>query len=164
MECERTALARGLCSIHYHRHLRKGSLPPLLGPERQRSFWDFVDTAGDCWIWTGDQDSKGYGIWRVKGKERTGAHRKIWTLLVGPIPLGYDIDHRCFTPLCVNPDHLEPVTRLVNRQRARSHNNSRKTHCPKGHPYNQENTLIRTGPQGQNWRACRRCRHPSKEY
>jgi HNH endonuclease len=46
------------------------------------------------------------------------AHRYAYEALVGPIPTDHDIDHLCGNSLCVNPEHLEPVTPWENRRRA----------------------------------------------
>lgn len=90
-----------------------------------------------CWLWVGALKSDGYGsVW--EGARRTvGAHRLVYELLRGPIPVGLSLDHLCRVPSCVNPDHLEPVTHRVNVLRGASLQalNARKTHCPNGHPY-----------------------------
>lgn len=65
-----------------------------------------------CWPWLGAIAPSGYG--RVHSR---WAHRLSYEFLVGPIPAGLDIDHLCRNRLCVNPAHLEPVTRLVNVRR-----------------------------------------------
>jgi hypothetical protein len=36
----------------------------------------------------------------------------------GDVPEDLVIDHKCRTPSCVNPDHLEPVTQGENLRRA----------------------------------------------
>lgn len=79
-------------------------------------FWSKVDAAGDCWLWTGAASGRpgreyGQAYWRGG---MTAAHRVAWELLVGPIPDGLTLDHRCLTPRCINPDHLEPVTQREN--------------------------------------------------
>jgi hypothetical protein len=77
---------------------------------------------GDCWNWTASTDGKGYGqvaLGRNGGKQRLGrAHRVVYELLVGPIPEGLTLDHLCKNIICVNPDHLEPVTMGENVRRA----------------------------------------------
>ena len=82
-------------------------------------------------------------------------HRAIYEKFVGPIPDGLTIDHLCRNRLCVNPAHLEPVTLAANVLRGESlpAKNARKTHCPKGHPYDETNTHITK----QGWRICKAC-------
>jgi hypothetical protein len=81
------------------------------------------------------------------------AHRLSYEHHVGPIPDGLQIDHTCRNRKCVNPEHLEPVTNAENTTR-QDHAERRKTHCPKGHPYDEANTYV--DPSGA--RRCRACR------
>lgn len=67
-----------------------------------------------CHYWTGEVHSNGYGVFR-----RQRAHRVSYERIHGPIPREIDgaravIRHRCDTPLCVNPDHLEIGTQAQN--------------------------------------------------
>jgi hypothetical protein len=77
-------------------------------------------------------------------------------LLVGPIPEGMEIDHLCRNRGCVNPEHLEPVTRQENIRRSQSISvaNAAKTHCPYGHLLSGANLYLRPNRGG---RACREC-------
>jgi hypothetical protein len=60
-----------------------------------------------CWLWLGGLGKDGYGMaWDVAEKKSLGAHRWVYMLLVGPIPEGQNVLHRCDNPCCVNPDHL----------------------------------------------------------
>jgi hypothetical protein len=83
------------------------------------------------------------------------AHRASYEAFIGPIPCGYDVDHRCHCRNCVNPTHLEAVWHRENARRSTSPpaKNASKPHCPQGHPYSQENTYHR--PDGR--RVCRTC-------
>jgi hypothetical protein len=114
---------------------------------------------GECWLWTGVPGSAGYGGVRVGGV-KISAHRLAYETWVGPIPAGMTIDHvaerGCTSRLCVNPAHLEPVTRGTNSVRGAgpTGRNSRKTECSAGHKFTEENTFLR--PDGA--RACRECR------
>ncbi len=57
--------------------------------------------------------------------DHQGAHRVYYERVHGPIPDGLDLDHLCNQRDCVNPEHMESVTRSVNclrreaRKRAR---------------------------------------------
>lgn len=88
-----------------------------------------------------------------------GAHRVAYEEIMGPVPEGLELDHLCRTRSCVNPSHLEPVTHRENMNRG-DVATRRKTHCPKGHPYDEENTGIYNGYR--NCRACARLRYTPK--
>jgi len=121
-----------------------------------KRFWSKVNKTETCWLWTGST-SRGYGSIRLGGADqpRPQVHRVAYELLVGPIPDGMEIDHLCRVRNCVNPDHLEPVTTSENlRRRIFVHGNSKKTHCPSGHPYDSENTYV----VSNGHRVCRACR------
>ena len=125
-------------------------------------FWPKVDATGDCWQWTGGVSGR-YGMVRPGGSaNQRGAHIVAWELLIGPVPDGYQVDHRCKNTLCVNPDHLEPVPPLVNlmRSAARPAINASKTLCPQGHPYDDANTRLYRGKR--HCRACDRSRLESR--
>lgn len=69
-----------------------------------------------CWLWCGGYDSYGYGaVSKGKNFKRYyGAHRAIYLALVGPIPFGAQLDHKCGVRGCCNPDHLEPIDNRLN--------------------------------------------------
>jgi hypothetical protein len=122
-------------------------------------FWNKVlPIDGECWIWIGAITSNGYGSFGVSSGRGKSAHRHAYLTLVGPIAPGLDLDHLCRNRDCVNPDHLEPVTRQVNVDRgdAGKHQSS-KTHCAKGHAYDEKNTRWR--PDRENSRDCRACKN-----
>lgn len=84
-------------------------------------FWSFVDTSGDCWLWTGRVASTGYGEanMTINGVGVGKAHRVAWTLANGgPPPPGMHVCHRCDVKQCVRPDHLFLGTRLDNMRDA----------------------------------------------
>jgi hypothetical protein len=121
-----------------------------------------VDDSG-CWQWIGSKSSWGYGQVWVTGK-RWVSHRFTYTTLVGEIPEGLVLDHLCRVAGCCNPKHLEPVTQTVNNLRglavaASAARGARVTHCPRGHEYTPENTILRKPPQGRTTqpRLCREC-------
>jgi hypothetical protein len=121
-------------------------------------FWAKVEV-GLCWEWTAATNGCGYGWFRFEGRGRL-AHRLAWEILVGPIPEGYDIDHLCRNTLCVNPDHLEPVTRSENLKRGHlpgGSANKAKAHCLRGHPFDAANTYVHRGKR--HCKACQRRRN-----
>lgn len=124
-------------------------------PEAER-FWAKVRPAGDCWIWQAGTNGWGYGVFtagsRTDGtRQRVVAHRWAYEHLVAEIPAGLDLDHLCRRRNCVNPWHLEPVTRQVNTLRGigPSAENARRETCPRGHAFDR---IDRRGT-----RACRTC-------
>ena len=124
-------------------------------------FWSKVSVGGlsQCWQWNGSKNQKGYG---KVATDETGtldyAHRVSVRLSGREIPQGMEIDHQCRNTSCVNPNHLRVVTHLVNVRCSRVGQHFRnKVACPKGHPYDASNTMLRTTPSGGIGRACRAC-------
>ncbi len=78
-------------------------------------FWLKVDSSGDCWLWTGAINDRGYGVFWVDGA-LVYAHRFSYSL-ASPIPPGLQVDHRhtCLKS-CVNPSHLRLATNKQNNE------------------------------------------------
>jgi hypothetical protein len=87
------------------------------GTRTLERFWARVDKTDTCWLWTGSLNNCGYGNIKAGGR-MTSVHRLSYEIAVGPIPEGYFIDHLCYVHHCVNPNHLQAVTRQQNRQNA----------------------------------------------
>src|SRR5271166_3891905 len=86
------------------------------GVLNRQDFWSKVERADNsqCWQWRGFINHGGYGLY---GKFNRRAHRLAYRFLVGRIPKGLTIDHLCRNRACVNPAHMEPVTRGENVMR-----------------------------------------------
>jgi hypothetical protein len=70
-----------------------------------------------CWVWRRGRSANGYATRHGKRRRTCYVHVQLYEEKHGPVPEGLDLDHLCRVRLCVNPDHLEPVTRAVNIQR-----------------------------------------------
>lgn len=133
--------------------------PDLTSEQR---FWNKVRQGNGlepdrwCWIWTGARDKHGYGYFGIGNKRKSPAYRWAYQTMVGPIPPGYEIDHGCRVPACVNPSHLQVVTHKTNMARAigtPQYLRRRMTHCLNGHPLSGDNIYLRT----KGGRLCKQC-------
>jgi len=121
-----------------------------------------IDEETGCWLWTACLDKCGYGKFNMKlpdGRKETLAHRALYFLFKGKIPVDKEIDHLCKTRNCVNPEHLEAVTHEVNILRGdytSNHRNGRKMYCKRGHELKGSNVLINKW-KGYITRKCRTC-------
>lgn len=178
-DCGRNHYGRDWCAMHYRRWLVHGdpSVVMKMGPRNPQRrdvaerFWEKVNKRGPvpdrrpdlgpCWMWLAGEDGHGYGKFHVN-KRRQKAYRIAYQLVVGPIPDGLQLDHLCRVRMCVNPAHLEAVTQRENIMRGEGISvrlmrgemvgNRAKTHCPKGHPYDEENT-----GRDKKGRYCKEC-------
>lgn len=106
---------------------------------------------GECILAEKKASTQGYARTKV-GDTHVIAHRLAYEKAFGPIPKGMVIDHLCRNRACINPQHLQAVTHVVNTMRGMNPwaVNKRKTHCPYGHAYTEENTY-------RNKKGYRRC-------
>ncbi|MDH4038938.1 MAG: HNH endonuclease [Candidatus Krumholzibacteria bacterium] len=89
-----------------------------------------------------------------------------WRIHYGEIPAGLCVLHRCDVRHCVRPDHLFLGTRTDNMrdkvEKGRQTGPARRTHCPKGHEYDEQNTRVRRRANGTWYKQCRICDRESK--
>src|SRR6266404_2895389 len=131
-------------------------MPPFR-PSEDR-FWEKVKKTKTCWLWTAAK-VKGYGWFHVsRSSTAIPAYRFSYEILRGAIPKGMELHHTCRNRACVNPWHLEAHTKATHPDFPANLNRV-KTHCPKGHPYDEKNTYFHPrgcGNDGIN-RCCRLC-------
>jgi hypothetical protein len=138
------------CSYACYHAYRRASL--------EERFWQHVEQTETCWIWHGVVGTRGYGqiAGMYNGQYKLFlAHRYAYLIHVGPIPTHLTLDHLCRNKRCVNPAHLEAVSRWENVRRGDTVTgiNSRKTHCIHGHPFDDDNTYVTK----DGTRQCRTC-------
>lgn len=115
----------------------------------------------DCWIYGQNVGRHAYAQFRIDGEYRS-VHRSMFELLVGPIPDGFVVNHKCERGGCWRPDHLEAVTQQANVRYAFRHLDDV---CPKGHRRTEKNTYWRLTPSTTRYgkkymrrtRMCRDC-------
>ncbi len=119
-----------------------------------------IKREGNCWIWTGTVNERGYGT--IGYKNKTWSVHRISYLLIGGKPLtpGLVLDHLCRNRPCINPNHLEEVTNKENILRGNGFGaiNARKTECNYGHKLVNDNVYHH--PDGS--RECHKCRKSRK--
>lgn len=71
-------------------------------------------TLNGCIPWTARTQDDGYGVFHDEKNIPVLAHRYAYGLMIGPIPAGLCVLHRCDNPPCVNPVHLWTGTNHQN--------------------------------------------------
>lgn len=124
-----------------------------------QSFWAKAspEPNSGCWLWLGATNRGGYGVISIGNSKARLAHRFGFELLQGAVPDGLELDHLCRVRSCVNPAHLEPVSRRENTLRGESPSVmvAKMGHCKRGHPFGGDNLYIRKSGK----RECRACRN-----
>lgn len=160
--CGKPKRTKGMCNACYEYmrlhgttdrpRVRQGTPPEL-------RIWEFVDKdgpvpvfrpeLGQCWLWTGSLNVKGYGMFHWSATRNIMAHRAVWLVSGRDLADELQLDHLCRVPQCVNPVHMEEVTNAENMARAKA---AWET-CRKGHPRTPENLVTIGGKQ-----FCRECK------
>lgn len=151
--CPKDAKRKGWCERHYSRWYRHGD--PMAGA-RDRLKWPdallrrlrFMPDG--CIEYTGPTNADGYGQ-ISRGGRPIRAHRAAYEMVRGSIDNDLELHHLCENKACVNPGHLEPISKADH---ARQHGRrNTPTECPHGHAYDEANT----GFDRHGWRYCRAC-------
>lgn len=135
------------------KHLREITLTPKI----INKFLNKTKITPSCWIWTGYIDKDGYGM--LTDRSRYLVHRISYQLYNGKIIDNMVIDHLCKNRKCVNPNHLDMITKQENNLRSSSPSsiNIRKKKCKHGHILTNENTYIQKFTYRKPRRLCRKC-------
>lgn len=117
--------------------------------DKHIEFWTKVTVGGpsQCWPWRGPGTDYGTIYWPSHGTDHV--HRVAFQLAHGrPIEGDLVIDHVCDRKKCVNPAHLDEVTREENLRRM----GARRTHCARDHARAEHGYTDQRGN-----RRCRAC-------
>lgn len=143
--CNKDKRARGFCSMHYARLMRRGSvdivLPHHVGSIKYKSLRECLYSGisesdiGKCWIWQKSIKKANYGNLWWDGKHYI-SHRASWIVHFGSIPIGLNVCHKCDNPQCVNPSHLFLGSYLVN-------NRDRKNKCRNANTHGERNPFAK---------------------
>lgn len=111
-----------------------------------------VNPENGCWEWTASSWG-GYGMFRYERGNK--AHRFSYEYYNDTMLNSLNIDHLCNNKKCVNPEHLEAVTRGENskRRNLNEYEYKKKTHCKNNHIIS-DNAYLR--PDG--YFECRTCK------
>lgn len=95
--------------------LRRYTPQPLQHTHEQLAACIWQVTSQGCWLWAGPYTPEGYGYVSCEPTpyglpQVVGIHRYMTDILVGDIPYGYHVHHRCYVKHCWNPIHLEMLT------------------------------------------------------
>lgn len=152
-----------------------GAMKPLMvstTPPLERFMRAIKKLPNGCWEWSLSRNIKsGYGQFSTSRTGTAIAHVWAYKNLKAEIPQGMTVEHTCHTldlscqggiscphRICVNPDHLELLSREENVRRGRKiQAQLAKTHCPQDHEYTPENTMTYNG-----MRSCRMCNRERK--
>jgi len=118
-----------------------------------------INNYSGCWNWTKAKNQKGYGHFKINDKSLK-PHRIVFETFNGEIKKNYVIDHLCKNRICCNPDHLRQVTikqNTLENSNSLQSINARKTHCIRGHIFDDSNTYLIHYKNGIK-RQCKKCK------
>lgn len=130
----------------------------VVPPTRRKGY---TRTEDGCWLYDGFKDRDGYGFLNtyIDGRSSSQmAHRFFYELWVGPVPRDMELDHRCESKSCVNPQHLDIVTHDENMRR----NAARSLRCRNGHLRSKHGVYVTHLSSGRVLRTCRTCAKKTK--
>jgi 23S rRNA-/tRNA-specific pseudouridylate synthase len=103
---------------------------------------------GQCIRGSGKSTKSGYLLKSVKNKQYY-QHRLAYSEVYGEIPKGIQIHHKCDNKLCINPKHLQALTKSEH-QKIHTNYKIQEYHknmitCQYGHPLDGKTHFIRNG-------------------
>ena len=74
--------------------------------ENAITLWRKTQPEGDCLVWMGARNDRGYGNVARGRQSRQYVHRLMWEQHYGPIPTNMCVCHTCDNPPCIKIEHL----------------------------------------------------------
>ena len=184
--CGKSVKSRGLCTAHYERWRKHGTpadnpkvdLPgenwaPISGYEGRYEVSDLGRVRSLCGrgrILVPWPKPKGYLMVGLRGgdeREAKTVHGLVLAAFDGPRPDDLETRHLDGDPTNNRLSNLIYGTgteNQIDRVRHGRHENAIKTHCPQGHPYDEENTRrIASKPRNRYCRACDKARSEDRK-
>lgn len=137
-----------------------------------------VGTVEECWTWLACKQSGGRAQLRWRGRMES-VYVLMYEEFIGPVPPGMILDHVCHNEAalrgecdggddcphhaCCNPYHLTSKSQgqnLLDSPLTQASINKAKTHCDRGHEFNEENTGFKNNGR---WRYCKPCNKMGKD-
>ena len=139
-------------------------MPAAVHPAQRLWYGVRVNDKTNCWEWTKNKNPQGYGMIGVYGR-LVRTHRFSYELMVGDIPTGLLVCHKCDNPSCINPAHLFLGTHKDNAADRQAKGRGGPSHvarvtqetgrCMSGrHERTEENIFY----SKEGWKVCRLCR------
>ena len=113
-----------------------------------------------CWIDKSKKPRKsdGYVVSKARDeyRDRT-AHSISYEILRGELRPGMHLHHKCHTPACYNPKHLEWLTASEHMKEHSPNQYRDRTHCKNGHEFIEPNFYWSEYKPAKWRRVCRKC-------
>ena len=118
---------------------------------------------GRCWNFKKKPNSSGYPT-ALHGIKTHNVHRISYMIFIDDtIEKDIEVHHKCRNKLCVNPTHLQALTRAKHNSRE-IRQKKVSSHCKYGHEMTVENTISWTTKEGWLNRQCRKCKEISNTF
>lgn len=140
----------------------------IQGHRNRKSAVEYVVDDAGCWVWQLGMGSKGYGCARRDGVQ-IAAHRFVYERERGDIPADMELHHVCGNRRCVNPEHLEPLSKAEHaarhwRERAESEQASADALASTQPSPEAGPAVTAPPPSAASLRACTVCQRPKSAH
>jgi len=86
----------------------------IMDENARNRFFYYVRYVGDCWLWAGSIDRKGYGRFQYQRRWRSVHNLMLCESLGRSLRPTYQANHKCVNRHCCNPAHLYEGTASEN--------------------------------------------------